>query len=228
MQQDTRLLRILQNGGMIVLRADRGLLYRKQDARSRIAVEISSESVGSLLEQGFVLPEEGCPERLIWAKANMLPASRCVRWQDILPERARKKSTKSTLEAVLERITDEHKRLHVAKAAARYLRDFGARHKGTPVTMNWNGLPRSGRQKLSGSDGFSYRSLNAGIALEKVADALTEQEGLLVRAVLVDGQSVRALQLVFGWKGAEILDACTKALSRLAVVYDQHIAPEIG
>ena len=144
-----------------------------------------------------------------------------------MPLRARKTAAKSSLEAVLQ-LTSGQDQLYLAKAAARYLWDISTRETGGSVTMNWSALPRSRRQRLAGSDGFSQRSVNSGRVLRIVSDNLAEQEAAILRAILVEGLPVSTLERNFDLSRAAMLKAGLRALRRLAHVYDRFIAAEAG
>lgn len=68
--ETARVLRVLQDGGMVVPCQDGGAVYRDQDQRRRVAGLIKEAQLDTLIKSTLVRKLDGVSAGLIWANAR--------------------------------------------------------------------------------------------------------------------------------------------------------------
>ena len=220
------LIRVLRRGGMLVAGKGGYLVYRSRDARRAIAGVLPVGEFEKMRATGELVAISEQAGRWIWGHTGEEAVIAQLPITDVttLVRAIAKPERRSILEAVLMQATEPHQREWLARAAARFLRDYEHQSATQSVTMSWDFDRGSFSGKRRGASGMSEMSLSAQKTLGLIRENLGTGNFELVERVLIARHSKRRLCCDFAWTQDELITRLAKTLERLARLYDMRIA----
>jgi len=222
-----RVLRVLQDGGMVVLRDGRGALYRGRDLRRSEIGFLDVGRVRELLSESVLCHQGSDTSRLIWAGRKVSVQN----YQKMGPPRAAfvcaaKPSARSALEHILRAETDNARQRYLAHAASRFGQDVESAYRGQAVTMSWEFVPRGKTGTQPGCSGIGGAGLGVSRRMSQLARRLGERDMALLRALIISEHPIKRVMLDFDISRAKFATEGIRILTELAEAYDRVVTPE--
>lgn len=220
------LVRVLRCGGMLVAGKDGYMVYRSRDARRARAGVLSIDEFETLHAAGELSALPDNAERWVWRNCDEEAAITPVPIPDAMSfagARA-KPDRRSIFEIVLTHIADPHQREWLARAAARFMRDYEQQSATQSVTMRWEFDRGRVNGRRHGALGMSEMSLSAQKALGQIRETLGTEDFELIERVLIGRHSKRRLCYDFALKADALIARLAKLFEQVARLYDMRIA----
>lgn len=222
-------IRVLRRGGMLVAGEGGYRVYRSRDARRAIVGVLPQDAFEKWRAAGELVALSGQAGRWVWGNCEEEAAIAPPPVPDLaaLARPSAKPERLSILEKVLAQTAEPHQREWLARAVARFLRDYEHQSATQSVTMSWD-FDRGGFSgKRHGALGMSEMSLSAQRALSVIRASLGAPDFELIERVLIARHSKRRLCSDFALKAGELIARLAKILEQLARLYDMRIAAPV-
>lgn len=235
MAREAVLLRVVQAGGLVILREKRGDVYRSGDARRGAVGALARAHVEALFESGQIGQVAGTKDRFLWtggANATLPGLALPLVMRHVTPpcaactpgKQGTAKPSASLLEAIMRRAETEDEAAYLAKAANRFLGDIEARDCTGAVTMNWDMAARGKTRRPVSAGGMAGVRLDAKRALEALADVIGPSDFDFLTAILVRNYKAKRVSEAYGIAPRAVSKHGLAALKRLAYAYDHDLA----